>query len=449
MRLSSIFGSLAFAVLAAGCSENKLPVAPAAPAVPTPVTSGTNSDWRFEMMRAPQGKRGNVAASSSALLSGSGALTFHSGSVMLSHVTYAIFNGPSWQGNTTFTRDKITSVESFLGGFGNSNLANILTEYTDGSGNHISAGSTYMGKIVDNGTALSGNSTNQTVGNYVCGQLAAHGITARSDAVYLVFTEDHYASQAFVAWHNYWDFGNTSSCNGQIIRFAFMLNTDGMVTGLDGVYHSDDAAYLVNAASHELFETITDPIVGSGWFASNGDEVADKCNFGFNGFETLSNGDHFQVQTEWSNFAFNQGAGLYAEAGCVNIRPVNLSGPTSTSSGVSYTWNTSSPGGAGVYTYQWTVDYDDGSHWVGGASSSQSFTPNWPDGNFTIHVTASAGGFSLTTSQRVTCANNWQNNVAYAEDAYVCYGSEVFKSTLDANIGNTPYSGSPYWATVP
>src|SRR2546430_10041809 len=123
MRPSSLFThtafATAFALLAVGCSENRLPVAPTAPSLS--VTQGANPDRRYGKAHVPQqrvvhGRDGNPTSSPRV------EMYYHGGSIMVSNVTYAIFNGPDWQVSDSFTGDKITSIESFLGGLGGSNI---------------------------------------------------------------------------------------------------------------------------------------------------------------------------------------------------------------------------------------------------------------------------------------------------------------------------------------
>ena len=93
------------------------------------------------------------------------------------------------------------------------------------------------------------------------------------------------------------------------------------------------ADVIADNLSHENAEAITDPL-GSGWFTSNGYEVADQCELAgpddpnstspagptnpdaylptLGGsesagtlFDQLINGDHYFTQTLWSNSAEN------------------------------------------------------------------------------------------------------------------------------------------------
>jgi hypothetical protein len=275
-------------------------------------------------------------------------MTFHNGAVMTTNVTYALFSGPDWVVNGTFTGDKVTSIESFLTGLGGSPYAGLLTEYSS-----ITTQSSYLGRLVNNGAALSASATPTDVVNYVCNELGAHTISPRSDAIYLVFTEDALTNQGYLGWHSY------GTCQTVTIKVALVLNVDGRNYVTDGVYHTSNAAALVNVMAHEVFEAATDPDVATGWYATNATgEIGDKCNFVFSGYTQLANGDHFKVQTEWSNIANNFGTGLRnynGEPGCKypaalsvyvtgnQLIPLHESDP--------YTAHAS--GGAGGYTYQW------------------------------------------------------------------------------------------------
>ena len=63
---------------------------------------------------------------------------------------------------------------------------------------------------------------------------------------------------------------------------------------------NDPADAIYGVLSHETFETITDPLPGTGWFNyANGDEIGDECP-GFQNFVNL-NGDPYYIQSEYSD----------------------------------------------------------------------------------------------------------------------------------------------------
>jgi len=79
-----------------------------------------------------------------------------------------------------------------------------------------------------------------------------------------------------------------------------------------------------STATHEITESMTDPINGTGWNDSSGNEIGDKCayNYGFNSWDynatdaqylanQMWNGYFFELQMEWDNHL----------AGCVLVGP--------------------------------------------------------------------------------------------------------------------------------
>jgi hypothetical protein len=82
-----------------------------------------------------------------------------------------------------------------------------------------------------------------------------------------------------------------------------------------------------NVATHEIFEAATDPLLNA-WFADDGNETSDLCNFTF-GTNTwgsgagagnqMWNGFIFEVQRQWDEHA-RQFANS-TSAGCVQAGP--------------------------------------------------------------------------------------------------------------------------------
>src|SRR6059036_1713964 len=60
-------------------------------------------------------------------------LSWHGGSIMSSVVVTPIFWGPNW-GNANFTNDKMTGLQTFYMGIGNSTYAHTSDEYGDANG---------------------------------------------------------------------------------------------------------------------------------------------------------------------------------------------------------------------------------------------------------------------------------------------------------------------------
>ena len=68
-------------------------------------------------------------------------LTYHGGPVMHGTFVEPIFWGTSWSGNTG---DKVSGLQTFYAGMGNTSYANTNSEYTDGAG-HVGTGVTLSG----------------------------------------------------------------------------------------------------------------------------------------------------------------------------------------------------------------------------------------------------------------------------------------------------------------
>jgi hypothetical protein len=238
---------------------------------------------------------------------GSALMTAHGGTVLTSNKTKAIFWGSEWS-SAAFAGDKITGLDSFFSGFGNSNYAGDSTEYA-GTNGQVTKSSTYLGHTLDTTAApTKALSTSSAV---------AEGckITNNSpdpNALYLIYTSTGAGHVSYCAWHSW------GSCsNGAPIQVAYMPNLDG-IAGCDPqdtwTNHSQGLAALANVTAHELSETITDPR-GAGWFDSSGAENGDKCAWSFNNVVTLSNNSQWKLQMEWSNAAFTAGNGFLNRSG--------------------------------------------------------------------------------------------------------------------------------------
>ena len=225
----------------------------------------------------------------------------HGGPVLTTNKTMAIF----W-GNWSNPGDKISGLDTFFGGWGNSQLAGASTEYSG-----IQKTSTYLGHAIDSSTpprkALS-----------VSGAVAeACKITNNNpdpNGVYFIYTSTGAGHVSYCAWHS----AGTCS-NGAPIQVAYMPNIDGIAgcNPLDSAHtdsqHSQGLAALANVTSHELSEAITDPRLDA-WYDSSGAENGDKCAWTFTSKESVG-GQSWWLQQEWSNNAYNANSG--SPRGCI------------------------------------------------------------------------------------------------------------------------------------
>ena len=113
-------------------------------------------------------------------------------------------------------------------------------------------------------------------------------------------------NNGYCAYHS---FINTNNTVGGVILYVNVPYPDprgcfGNGTSPNNEATADSAA---TAASHEITETITDPLLNA-WFTAQGNEIGDLCNQFFdvntydNGLANQSwNGFQFELQTEYDN----------------------------------------------------------------------------------------------------------------------------------------------------
>ncbi len=163
----------------------------------------------------------------------------------------------------------------------------------------------------------------------VSSYIQAHNLPVGIDTEYFMLTPQgvgtcadstHCAYSTYCGWHT--AFGSPSTP----VLIADMPWQSGIpgcdLTGASSL-HSTGIDPVVNTFSHELAETMTDPIPGSGWFGPGGgsDEIGDKCAYQFSVgqpaadptglstapggqfYNTLLNGHDYLLQMEYDNRA--------------------------------------------------------------------------------------------------------------------------------------------------
>lgn len=243
-------------------------------------------------------------------------MTYHSGRIMPTVVSKAIFWGPSWS-SSSFAGDKITGLDAWYTGHSGSNYAATVNEYTDTVNGGHKVGSTgflHQGSIVDSSTATGGSSTSAILAE-VCKQVTAGKISPdpQGNGYYPVYTDVKRGNAGYCAWHS------AGTCNGIAVQFAFFFNLDGDA-GCDPADtqtgHSQGLAALANVTAHELAEARSDPANPGAWYDSAGSENGDKCAWTFNvPYVTFTNGTIWKLQGEWSNAAYTGGTGYPNSSG--------------------------------------------------------------------------------------------------------------------------------------
>ncbi len=240
-------------------------------------------------------------------------MTWHGGSILTTATEISIFWGPSWQ-NSSFVSDKITGLDSWYTGVGESPYAATSDEYS-GSNGAVSSSITWTGDIVDYSSVPSNVSQFTTpTANEVCKVIT----NPVPNGYYPVYVDVPRGGAQFCAYHSY------TTCNGTPVQFAFFFNLDGDA-GCDpqdsSGLHSQGLAALANVSGHELSEARTDPRNG-GWYDGQGNENGDKCAWSFGTpLLVFNNGSQWKIQGNWSNSAYTNHTGysnLSGQHGCVD-----------------------------------------------------------------------------------------------------------------------------------
>jgi len=239
-------------------------------------------------------------------------LSWHGGNIMSDVVVTPIFWGPNW-GNANFTNDKMTGLQTFYMGIGNSTYAHTSDEYKDANGS-VTDTIHYTRYLMDLSPAPSKGSRVSPILAEVCKLIQSPS----ANGYYPVYVDTPRGSAGFCAWHS------AGYCNGIAVQFAFFFNLDGDAgcdPGDNSSSHSQGLAALANVSGHEISEARTDPRLNA-WYDSSGAENADKCAWSFGkSLLNFSNNSQWMIQGNWSNNAFNAGTGYpntRGQNGCID-----------------------------------------------------------------------------------------------------------------------------------
>jgi uncharacterized repeat protein (TIGR01451 family) len=279
-----------------------------------------------------------------------------------------------WSPNGTIQPNFKNLLSRFSNDVGGTPFANILTQYYDNdlfSRDNITTDIQLADVFTDSTTAYNtynghaGTPADPLVDNDIQ-QEVSHAISVKGwpegfDNFFAVFTEQGIESCAdssnctpgtahpvFCAYHSvFFDFLSP-------VFYANMpfVNTWGGCQGnVNGAPNFAAGDQEVSTFSHELYETITDPLTLGTWTDPDGlsGEIADKCNQHFDspanadGSNLSLHGNLYNVQPEWSNGTANA-LGNGAFAGCTHqFKPddmdVTKTGPSQVFAGASFDYD--------------------------------------------------------------------------------------------------------------
>ncbi len=325
--------------------------------------SKTPAGHKFGVMLRPEAAQAHLAAAKGAKGSSPGVVQYHGGPVLHSETAYVIFWEPG--GTHVISANSKAVLTQYLtdaskdSGLTN-NVYGVLTQYTDTT----RSGALYQQatpQIVDDTQAYPTQSTSCSLaaGMTACvtdAQIQAEitrlitaghlptGTGANAPIYFMVTPTDvnvcisggQCASNNFCAYHDFFTLSGTPVLYASV---PFAVWANGSVKGCQddgtsvyqspaGKLHGDQGYQIADNLSHELSETITDPLINAWFSGGNGSEVGDLCE----AFASVSNTrkdvsslayapilsgsasagtltdqlfetDYYYTQTEWSNAA--------------------------------------------------------------------------------------------------------------------------------------------------
>ncbi|MDP9101436.1 MAG: hypothetical protein M3N21_04730 [Actinomycetota bacterium] len=230
-------------------------------------------------------------------------LQYGGGPVELSNTAYAIFWEPTTGPQVNAGYNGLIS--RYFQDIGGSALFGTTTQYyqtTNGPQQNITNVSSFGGSYVDTTPYPNGNLTDADIQAEVVRALAAKGWTGGVGHQFFVYTNPGAITLTnFCAYH-----GSFTHAGTDVLYANLLYGNQVGCQPPSSPNGNPEADGVIDATSHEHWETITDPIVGYGWTAVTGDEGSDQCNHTYgptdaNGADVTLKGHPYILQLEWSN----------------------------------------------------------------------------------------------------------------------------------------------------
>lgn len=216
-------------------------------------------------------------------------LTYNGGPVEHPATVYLDFWGSQWSNDPSGAEKYL---QGFFGATGSDTMSNVLTQYSDGSGNVSLAQPVLGGVWSDSGTAAPAQASASQIASEANNAASHFGVSGPNVDIFVVSPTgthpDNFPNAGFCAWHD-WN-GNVAYTNMPYVTDA------GTSCGANSVSGANDGFSIVGG--HEYAEAATDPEPASGWVDnSNGEENADLCAWQ----DLYTDSNNYPVQGTWSN----------------------------------------------------------------------------------------------------------------------------------------------------
>jgi hypothetical protein len=223
-------------------------------------------------------------------------ILYHGGPVMSNGPTiYIVYYG-------SFTTNQHNILDTFLENIGGSPAFNVNTEYSGPAGVFVQNKLSYSpatdsyDDAYSMGTSLSGSFVTTLLHNAVAG---GH-LPSDPNGIYIltVSPDVKLPKNVWCAYHTH----STAIITGDDVKYALAADPPASIlsecSGNLATFHDTTSPNgdigmdeVVDSLIHELSETVTDPDINA-WYTSNGEEVADLCNFVYGTTFIAANGSH-------------------------------------------------------------------------------------------------------------------------------------------------------------
>ncbi len=230
-------------------------------------------------------------------------LQYGGGPVEVTNTDYAIFWEPSTGPQVASGYNSLVS--RYFQDIGGSALFGTTTQYyqtVNGPQQNIANSSTFGGSFVDTRPYPDGDLTDADIQAEVTHAMAANGWTGGVGHEFFVYTAPGAITLTnFCAYH-----GSFANAGTDVLYANLLYGNQPGCQPPSSPNNNPAADGVIDATSHEHWETITDPVVGSGWTALTGDEGSDQCNHTYgttdaNGADVTLHSHPYILQLEWSN----------------------------------------------------------------------------------------------------------------------------------------------------
>jgi hypothetical protein len=276
----------------------------------TGLDGGAGSDTDPSLDQAPENETDDVQTARSDTQASKRPIHYHGGPVMLGAVNlYYIWYG-GWQSGD----DAVDILTTLAKNVGQSPYYLTNTTYHDRQGRSVGGDVSFAGSVFDAYSTGKALGPGHTVRSIVEHALDGGALPVDESGVYLVLTSADVTVPTFCkssyAWHDYFGY------RGKTLKYGFIGDPSTQCPSwyLERVTPNGNggADTMADGVTHELSETVTDPLTTS-WYDARGMECADKCVYTFGDTYTVANGAQ-------ANMKFG-GRDYYIEQNWVNEGP--------------------------------------------------------------------------------------------------------------------------------